>query len=107
MQPDGGPEGQIKNYSHDNLLKKTEPKAALTGSTVGQKAARQNKQQLRKKEGRLHLLYAPILKLQKGVMLGLIRSVMNENQNSQSQDHVTALRCLRFKPGKRGLNSRL
>ncbi len=22
-QPDGGPEGQIKNYSHDNLLKET------------------------------------------------------------------------------------
>ncbi len=25
-QPDGGPEGQIKNYSNDNLLKETEPK---------------------------------------------------------------------------------
>jgi hypothetical protein len=25
-QPDGGPEGQIKNYSHDNLLKETELK---------------------------------------------------------------------------------
>ncbi len=22
-QPDGGPEGQIKDYSHDNLLKRT------------------------------------------------------------------------------------
>jgi hypothetical protein len=54
-----------------------------------------------------HLLYAPILKLQKGVMSGLMRSVMNENQNSQSQVHVTALRCLRFKPRKRGLNSQL
>jgi hypothetical protein len=32
-QPDGGPEGQIKNYSYDNLLKETELKAALTGST--------------------------------------------------------------------------
>ncbi len=53
------------------------------------------------------LLYAPILKLQKGVMLGVMRSVMNENQKSQSQVHVTALRCLRFKPGKWGLNSRL
>jgi hypothetical protein len=31
---------------------------------------------------------------------------MNENQNSQSQVRVTALRYLRFKPGKRGLNSR-
>jgi hypothetical protein len=27
------PEDQIKNYSHDNLLKETELKAALTGST--------------------------------------------------------------------------
>jgi hypothetical protein len=25
-QPDGGPEGQIKNYTHDNLLKETELK---------------------------------------------------------------------------------
>jgi hypothetical protein len=28
-QPDRGPEGQIKNYSHGNLLKKAELKAAL------------------------------------------------------------------------------
>jgi hypothetical protein len=28
-QPDGGPEGQIKNYSHNNLLEETELKAAL------------------------------------------------------------------------------
>ncbi len=47
------------------------------------------------------------MKLQKGVMSGVMRSVMNENQKSQSQVHVTALRCLRVKPGKRGLNSRL
>ncbi len=25
-QPDGGPEGQVKNYSHDNLLKEIELK---------------------------------------------------------------------------------
>jgi hypothetical protein len=93
-----GPEGQRKNYSHGNVLKETELKVALTESTVGQKAARQRKQQLGKKERRL--LYAPILKLQKGVMLGVMRSVMNENQKNQSQVHVTALRCLRFKPGK-------
>jgi hypothetical protein len=43
-QPDERPEGQKKNYSHDNLLKETELKVALTGSTVGQKAARQRKQ---------------------------------------------------------------
>jgi hypothetical protein len=42
-QPDGRPEGQIKDYSHDSLLKETELRVALTGSTVGQKAARQRK----------------------------------------------------------------
>jgi hypothetical protein len=42
-QPDGGQRVEIKNYSHDNLLKGTERKVALTGSTVGQKAARQRK----------------------------------------------------------------
>ncbi len=29
----GGQRAKIKNYSHDNLLKETEVKAALTGST--------------------------------------------------------------------------
>jgi hypothetical protein len=33
----GRPEGQIKDYSHNNSQKNTELKAALTGSTVGQK----------------------------------------------------------------------
>ncbi len=33
-----------------------------------------------------------MLKLQKGVMLVVMRSVMNENQKSQSQVHVTALK---------------
>jgi hypothetical protein len=37
-------------------------------------------------------------------MSGVMRSVMNENQKSQSQVHVTALRCLRVKPIKQGLN---
>jgi hypothetical protein len=32
---------------------------------------------------------------------------MGENQACQSQVHVTALRCLRIKPTKRGLNRRL
>ncbi len=54
-------EGQRPNkgldYSHNNLQKNTELKSALTGSTVRQKA---------KEERRLH--YAPILKLQKGMM---------------------------------------
>jgi hypothetical protein len=85
----GRPEDQIKDYSHNNLQKNTELKAALTGSTVGQKA----------KKARC-LLYAPILKLQKGMVSGLMKSVKNENQNSQSQVRATALRYLRFKPGK-------
>jgi hypothetical protein len=32
-QPDGGPEGQIKDFSHDNLLKETELETALNWST--------------------------------------------------------------------------
>ncbi len=59
-QPDGEARGRIKDYSHNNIQKNTELKVALTGSTVGQKA---------KKERRL--LYAPILKLQKGMVLGV------------------------------------
>ncbi len=38
-------------------------------------------------------------------MTGLMKLVMSENQNNWSQVLVTALRYLRFKPGKRGLNS--
>ncbi len=37
-QPDGKARGQIKDYSHNNFRKNTELKAALTGSTVRQKA---------------------------------------------------------------------
>ncbi len=69
------------------------------------KGSPSKKAKIEKKERRL--LHAPILKLQKGVMSGVMRSVMNENQKSQSQFHVTALWCLRVKPGKRGLNSQL
>ncbi len=47
-QPDRRPEGQIKNYSHDSLLKETELKVALAGSVVGQKAACHRKEQFRK-----------------------------------------------------------
>ncbi len=55
-QPDGGPEGQIKDYSHDNLLKET---------SNGQKQLVKGKAlRLRKKER--CLLYAPILNLQGG-----------------------------------------
>ncbi len=76
------------------IYERTQLKAALTGSTVRQKAKRERR-----------LLYAPILKLQKGMVSGLMKSVMSENQNSQTQVHVTASRYLRSKPGKRGLNS--
>ncbi len=93
-QPDGKARGQIKDYSHDSLRKNTELKAALTGSTVRKKA----------KEERC-LLYAPILKLQKGMVSQSMKMQMSENQNSQSQVRVTALWYLRFKPGKQGLNS--
>jgi hypothetical protein len=37
-QPDRKAKGQIKDFSHNNLQKNTELKAALTGSTVRQKA---------------------------------------------------------------------
>ncbi len=57
----------------------------------------------RPKEER-RLLYALILKLQKGMVSGLMKSVMCENQNNWSQVLATALRYLRFKLGKRGLN---
>jgi hypothetical protein len=40
-QPDGGPEGQIKDYSHDNLLKEAELKAAIIEALEGQMAAHQ------------------------------------------------------------------
>ncbi len=84
----GGQRAKIKNYSHDNLLKETELKAALTGSTRGAKGSPPKKAQRLKKER--CLIYATILKLQKGVMSGVMRSMMNENQESQSKVHVTA-----------------
>ncbi len=77
----GGQRAKIKNHSHENLLKETEPKSALTGSTVGQKAQRL-------KKGKT-LTLCSNLKLQKDVMSGVMRSMMNENQKSQSQVHVT------------------
>jgi hypothetical protein len=40
-------------------------------------------------------------------MSGLMKLVMNENQNSQSQVQVTAFQYLRFKPVEGGLNSPL
>ncbi len=63
----GGQRARIKDFTHDNLLKETELKAELEAQE-GQKAARQRKHNDWKKER--CLLYAPILKLQKGVMVG-------------------------------------
>jgi hypothetical protein len=82
-----GQRAKIKDFTHNNILKETELKAELE-ALEGQKAACQRKHNDGKKERRL--LYAPILKLQKGVMLGVMRLLMNENQESQSQVHVTA-----------------
>ncbi len=53
-----GPEGQIKNYSHDNLLKETELKAALTGSTRRAKGSPPKKAQRFKRKR--HLLFATV-----------------------------------------------
>jgi hypothetical protein len=51
------------------------------------------------------LLYAPILKLQKEMVSGLMKSVMSEKHNNWSQVLATALQYLRVQPRKRGLNS--
>ncbi len=45
----GGQRAKIKNYSHDNLLKETELKAALTGSTGRAKGSPPNKARRLKK----------------------------------------------------------
>jgi hypothetical protein len=45
----GGQRAKIKNYSHDNLLKETELKAALTGSTGRAKGSLPKKSQQLKK----------------------------------------------------------
>ncbi len=47
------------------------------------------------------------LQLQKVLLLMLMKVWMNEKQSCHLQVHVTALRCLRVKPRKRGLNKRL
>jgi hypothetical protein len=87
-QLDGGPEGQIKNYSHDKLLKETELKAALTGSTRMAKGSPPKKAYRLKKERRL--LFAPNLQILRGVVTMVMRLLMNENQECQSEVHVTA-----------------
>jgi hypothetical protein len=69
-QLEGGQRTKIKNYSHNNLLKETELKGALTGSTRRAKGSPPKKAQRLKKERRI--FYAPILKLQKGKMSKLM-----------------------------------
>jgi hypothetical protein len=54
-QPDGGQRAKIKNYTHDNLLKETEFKAALTGSTRRAKGSPPKKAQRLKKRKMLTL----------------------------------------------------
>jgi hypothetical protein len=49
-QPDGGQRAKIKNCSRDNLLKETELKSALTGSTRRAKGSLPKKAQRLKKE---------------------------------------------------------
>ncbi len=58
-QPDGEPKGQIKDYSHDNLLKET--------SNGQSNWSREKASSLPEKKDR-RLLYAPILNLQWGMM---------------------------------------
>jgi hypothetical protein len=51
----GGQRAKIKNFSHDNLLKETELKAAPTGSTRRAKGSPPKKAQRLKKEKTLTL----------------------------------------------------
>jgi hypothetical protein len=53
----GGQRAKIKNYSHDNLLKETELKAALTGSTGRAKGSPPKKAQCVKKGKTLTLCF--------------------------------------------------
>ncbi len=87
-QPDGGLGGQNKKLILRQLLKKQSLKQLWLEELEGLKATRQRMHNDWKKERRL--LYAPILKLQKGVMFWVMRLLMNKNQKSQSQVHVTA-----------------
>ncbi len=84
----GGQRAKIKNYSHNNVLKETKLKAALTGSTRRAKGSPPKKAQRLKRKRRL--LKAPILQLLRGVVLMVMRLQLNESQVCQSQVHVTA-----------------
>ncbi len=56
-QPDVGQRAKIKNYSHDNLLKETELKAPLAGSTGRAKGSPPKKSQRLKKGETLTLCF--------------------------------------------------
>ncbi len=51
-----GPKGQTKNYSHNNLIKETELKAALTGSTVRQKQPAKESKMIEKRKDAYSML---------------------------------------------------
>jgi hypothetical protein len=85
-QPDRGADCQIKNYSYDTLLKETELKAALTGSIRRAKGSPPKKESTTIEKGKD--AYSSLLS--RGVMSVVMRLLMNENQESQSQVHVTA-----------------
>jgi hypothetical protein len=84
----GGQRAKIKNYSHDNLLKETELKAAVTGSIGGAKGSPPKKAQRLKKGKTLTL--CSNLEVAERCDIGGDEAKMNGNQESQSQVYVTA-----------------
>ncbi len=89
-----GARGPNKELLSQQFTKRKQSLKQLWPEASWVKGIPPKKATIEKRERRL--LYAPILKLQKGMMSGLLKSVMNENQNSQSQVHVIVVRCLRF-----------
>jgi hypothetical protein len=88
------------------LKKKRELKYVLHVELLkGQKAARQREHCSGKGKDAYSRLQ--ILQMQRVFLLLLMRMSMSENQACQSHVHVTALRYLRFKPRRMGLNRRL
>jgi hypothetical protein len=73
---------RIENYSHDNLLKETELKTALTGSTGKAKGSPPKKAKRLKKGKTLTLGSYHAVGLRDVVSM-VMRLLMNENQESQ------------------------
>ncbi len=84
----GGQRAKIKNNSHDNLLKETE----LKGSSdwKHQKGKRQPAKESTTIEKGKTLTLGSNLAVVEGCDVGGDELLMNENQESQSQVHVTA-----------------